>query len=548
MVHVILVLLIPIYKTCLVKKSTQICVLFLVLLVCACARKGRPEGGPKDEDAPIMVIANPPYETINFDKNVIKIYFDEYIVLKDLTKQLVVSPPLKNPLVITPQGTPSKHITIKIIDTLKQNTTYTFNFGNAIQDNNEGNKLESFKYVFSTGGTIDSLKISGKTSAAYKKEADKNISVLLYKADSTFNDSLVFKSKPEYVSNTLDSTNFNFTHIKEGRYFLIGLKEPSNDYLFNPKTDEIGFLTDTIVLPRDSVIDKELRLFKETLDFDMKRPKELAKGKIQFGFQGGKENMGVKLLSAVPDDFKSFEKFEERKDTLIYWHTPVELDSLNFMVIKEDFIDTVTVRLNKKKIDSLQVSSNVNRVLNLKDTLFLETNNPIVGIDSSKVSLVDKDTLKVAYKLKKINDTKLGVLFDIKPKNDYKLTILPGAIEDLFLTKNDSLNYQFNTRDIEDYGTIVLDIQNKVNEPLIIELLEKDKVITRRFINTSQKLVFDFLEPKEYSIRAIVDSNDNKKWDTGNFLRRIQPEKVVYFPQEFKLRANWIQNEIFSIE
>ena len=120
----------------------------ITLFLYDCARKGRPTGGPKDETAPILVTANPPNATTNFNKKEIKIYFDEYIVLKDLNKQLVVSPPMKNPPLISPQGTPSKYIKIKILDTLRKNTTYTFNFGSAVQDNNENNKLESLSMFF----------------------------------------------------------------------------------------------------------------------------------------------------------------------------------------------------------------------------------------------------------------------------------------------------------------------------------------------------------------------------------------------------------------
>jgi hypothetical protein len=119
----------------------------LLIFITNCARTGRPEGGPKDEKAPLFVTSIPPYETVKFNKKEIKINFNEYIVLKDLNSQLVVSPPMKNPPLISPQGSPSEYIKIEILDTLQPNTTYIFNFGNAVQDNNEGNKLENFKYV-----------------------------------------------------------------------------------------------------------------------------------------------------------------------------------------------------------------------------------------------------------------------------------------------------------------------------------------------------------------------------------------------------------------
>ncbi len=535
------------------EKIIKVCICFLGISLIGCARMGTPEGGPKDEDAPIMMTAKPPYETLNFDKKNIRIYFDEYIVLKDLTKQLVVSPPMKNPALISPQGTPSKYINIEIIDTLKKNTTYTFNFGQAVQDNNEGNKLEGFKYVFSTGNDIDSLKIKGNTKHASKRDPEKSVGVLLYKLDSTFNDSIVYKRKPDYVTSTLDTTVFNFTHIKEGKYLMLALKEANPDYLFNAKTDLIGFVSDTIVLPRDTIVEKDIRLFKEAQPFQFKRGKEVSKGKIQFGFLGGiKKEVKVNLLSKVPEDFKTFYQFEKDKDTLLLWHAPIKRDSLNFLVTYREQKDTVTVRLRKKKIDSLSITSSVNDVLHLKDTLFLTTNNPVMKIDTTKVNLVDVDTLDVKYKLKKIDINKLALVFDKKPRSAYSLTVYPEAITDLFEYKNDTLAYQFSTRDIEDYGSIVLDVNNPNNKHVILELLTKEgknyEVFKRRYIQTSKKVTFDLLEPKEYLIRAVIDENKNNKWDTGNYLKRLQPEKIIYFDKKFMLRANWIQNEQFKVE
>jgi hypothetical protein len=159
----------------------------LLIFVTNCARTGRPEGGPKDEDAPLFITAKPPYESVNFNKKEIKIDFNEYITLKNLNTELVVSPPMKNPPLISPQGAPSEFIKIEIIDTLKLNTTYTFNFGNAVEDHNEGNKLENFKYIFSTGTYIDSLTTSGNIKDAKLFETPKNINVLLYRIDSSFN-------------------------------------------------------------------------------------------------------------------------------------------------------------------------------------------------------------------------------------------------------------------------------------------------------------------------------------------------------------------------
>ena len=167
----------------------KILILLIVVFTFAnCAKRGRPTGGEKDVIAPILISASPNQESIQFDAKKIKISFDEYVKLKDINKQLIVSPPLKSALDITPVGTASKIITIKLIDSLRKNTTYTINFGNSVVDNNEGNPLKSFKYVFSTGEYIDSLKIHGNIKSAFNRSPDTFISTFLYHKDENFND------------------------------------------------------------------------------------------------------------------------------------------------------------------------------------------------------------------------------------------------------------------------------------------------------------------------------------------------------------------------
>jgi uncharacterized protein (DUF2141 family) len=526
----------------------------LLIFVTNCARTGRPEGGPKDEDAPLFITAKPPYESVNFNKKEIKIDFNEYITLKNLNTELVVSPPMKNPPLISPQGAPSEFIKIEIIDTLKLNTTYTFNFGNAVEDHNEGNKLENFKYIFSTGTYIDSLTTSGNIKDAKLFETPKNINVLLYRIDSSFNDSIVYKKKPDYITNTLDTINFKFTNLRKGRYLMLALQESLNDYIFNPKTDKIGFLTDTIQLPKDSIITKPIILFKEEQPYQFKRGKEITKGKIEFGFEGAGKNMQIKILSKVPDDFKSVSKFEVDKDTLNFWFTPFEADSLNFVIANNKFSDTLTVKLRKKKLDSLVMKSSTKSILHFRDTFFLTSNNPIVKIDTSKVSFFNKDTIAINYNtIPSKKENKVGFIFDKKPKEKYLFTALPGAFNDVFSVKNDTLKYSFSTKEIDDYGRITLKVNNVNSKNLIIELLsgkKQDKVIERQFTATSKGIVFDLLQPKKYTIRVIIDENKNNKWDTGNYLIKQLPEIILYHKQinNAELRANYFLEESFIIE
>jgi uncharacterized protein (DUF2141 family) len=534
--------------------SRFLCLSVFFVFITNCARTGRPEGGPKDEEAPLFITAYPPYESVKFDKKEIKIDFNEYIILKDLNKQLVVSPPMSSLPLISPQGSPSEFIKIKILDTLKQNTTYIFNFGKAVQDNNEGNKLENFKYVFSTGTYIDSLTTSGSIKDARLIETPKNINVLLYRIDSSFNDSIVYKKKPDYITNTLDTTNFKLTNLRKGKYLMLALQEPVNDYIFNSKTDKIGFITDIIQLPKDSIITKPIILFKEEQPYLFKRGKEVTKGKIEFGFEGDAKNMEIKILSKVPDDFKSVSKFEVDKDTLNFWFTPFEADSLNFLVTNKEFSDTLTVKLRKKKLDSLVMESSTKSIIHFRDTFFLTSNTPIIKIDTSKISLFDKDTVAVNYStLLSKKENKIGFIFDKKPKEKYLFTALPDAFNDIFSIKNDTLKYNFNTKEIDDYGRITLTVANTISKNLIIELLsgkKQDEVIDRQFITTSKAIVFDLLEPKKYTIRVIIDENKNNKWDTGNYLKKQLAETILYHKEinNADLRANYFLEERFIVK
>ncbi len=157
---------------------------FFLLLLTQCAIRGIPDGGPKDESPPVLINAIPEENSINFDEKRIRLFFNEYIKLDDFRKQLVVSPPIdKNLYTISPQSGASKYIQIDINDVLPKNTTYVFNFGQSVVDNNEGNILPFFKYVFSTGNYIDSLKISGNIKSAFKRNPDEFISTLLYRGE-----------------------------------------------------------------------------------------------------------------------------------------------------------------------------------------------------------------------------------------------------------------------------------------------------------------------------------------------------------------------------
>jgi uncharacterized protein (DUF2141 family) len=528
--------------------------LFLVFMALAlhqCAKRGSPSGGPKDTEPPVLIKAEPENLSINFKTTKIRLYFDEYIKLQDVQNQLIVSPPFQYPPDISPQGGASKYVEVVIKDTLRENTTYTLNFGQSIVDNNENNPSSYLTYVFSTGDYIDSLALLGVVKDAYNKETEEFISVMLYEIDTAYTDSVISKKPPYYITNTQDSTTiFRLQNLKAGKYRLLAIKDEAKNNLYDAVTDKIGFVEDTISLPTDSIY--LLNLFREAPKYAPSPPKFAAANKIIFGYKGSDEKLQINPISIIPDSITSFISKEPGKDTLNYWFTPFEVDSLLFEVVNERIQkrDTFTVKTRKLPADSLVLIPSTQSSIGFLDTMALGANIPIRQIDTSRVSIMNKDSISLPLNIRL--DTlvnRMEFYFKKEPNDTYALSILPGALTDLFGATNDTLLYRIRTKNYEDYGNLRIRLQGAVSYPIILQLTEPKGKVVRSILSEKDMLYeFTLLEPKKYLLRLIFDANANQRWDTGNFLEKIQPEKIVYFPQEIEVRANWELEQVFSIE
>jgi len=526
--------------------------IFVIVLVSyQCAQRGTPTGGPKDITPPELTRAEPPNLTTNFTGQKIRLYFDELVKLKDIQKQLIISPPLKNTPVLSPMGSANKYVEIIIKDTLEPNTTYTFNFGQGIVDNNEENPKSFFTYVFSTGDYIDSLELAGVVKDAFNKKADDFISVMLYKIDSSYNDSTVYKRPPNYITNTLDSAViFKLKNLKEGKYALFGIKDASGNNIFDQKTDKIGFVEDTISLPTDSIY--LLNLFKEIQDYSVAVPSMEASNRISFGYYGKGDDIKIETLSEIPDTVKTYVLKDREKDTLNFWFTPYEMDSLLFTITNENLKiqDTFKVKNRKIEFDSLKISMSQNGNIEMDKPINLLSNTPLVSYDSTKIKLMDKDSVEVTYNLKL--DTLKNLLnfdFKIDPEQNYRMELVPGAVTDFFETTNDSVAYSFRTKSLADYGNLTLNLNgNNIVYPIIVQLTNEKGDLQREIYSTeSQAYIFDNLNPGKYQARVIFDMNENGEWDTGSFLDKRQPEKISYYSTLIELRANWEKIETFNL-
>jgi len=526
---------------------------FLVAVVLAalqCARRGTPTGGPKDTTPPVLIKAEPENLTTEFKAKKIRLYFDEYIKLEDVQNQLIVSPPLKYNPEVSPQGGASKYVEITLKDTLLENTTYTLNFGQSIVDNNEGNPNSFLTYVFSTGTYIDSLTVSGVVKDAFNKKADEFISVMLYEIDTAYTDSTTYNKPPNYITNTLDSTIiFQLKHLKAGKYAIIAIKDESKNNVFDQNTDKIGFIEDTVYLPTDTVF--LLNLFKEIPNYSLKTPNYAAANKIIFGYSGGDVKLDIEALTEIPDSINTLVAKDPEKDTLNYWFTPFEIDSIIFKVTNENLkkIDTFTVKTRKLAADSLMLTPSHRNSINFADEFYLTSSIPIAAMDTTRITIFNKDTLAVNFKAE-LDTTKNRMFMNFEKEADetYYLNLLPNFITDFFGETNDTINYRLSTGGYADFGNLRLNLAGEITYPIIVQLTdEKEKLYREIYLSDAKALDFNTVEPGNYLIRIIFDSNSNGIWDTGNYLKKIQPERVIYYPGVIEMRANWEKIETFTV-
>ena len=533
------------------KNGVLLVALSVFLLLVGCAKKGTITGGEKDSIPPEFIRATPPNFSTNFDKKEIRIYFDEYIKLEDPQQQIVISPPMDPKPTITPLGGANKFVKIKFLDTLLENTTYSISFGESIVDNNEGNPLPFFKYVFSTGDFLDSLKIKGSIKDAIARTPDPYTTIALYKIDESYTDSIIYNTVPRYVSSTLDSTAFVMENLKVGKYRLIALKDAATNYTYQQKQDKIGFYSDTIVIPRDTAKVFSINLFKETPAFKFLKPKQSSKNSLVFPYEGDIDSTRINIVSSTPDEFEYRTIRDLKTDTIHYWFRPYfEADSLQFAVkASAAYNDTLTTRFKDQYKDSLIVSPTSPAILTPNESFQLVANIPISKIEDSLIMFM-RDSLPVSFttQIDTLYNT-VDFKFDQQEDQGYTINVLPNAIEDFMGNVNDSLSFTFSTKKITDYGKIFLDLENVSSFPVIIQLTnDKDEIVSEKSIDELGTVTFEYLEAGKYNIRVVLDQNANNRWDTGNFLKGLQPETIIYFPKTIDVRANWELRQTFILD
>ncbi|MCG3165711.1 MAG: hypothetical protein POELPBGB_01486 [Bacteroidia bacterium] len=571
-----------------VNKTNSGLIVLTLLLINGCANIVTPTGGDKDTAPPKVLELIPPNQSLNFNSKSFIISFDEFVQLNDISTQLIVSPPLKAQPEFLVKG---KSVVVKFNEELLPNTTYTMNFGSAIRDINENNPMEGFTYVFSTGTYIDSLSLRGTVKNALSMQNEKDVLVLLYEENT---DSIPYLKTPYYYAKTDGSGNFALNNLKSGQFKVVALKDENSSFLYDDFDKEMIGFVDTLVSPYymekakpqtsdtlkpDSVTiqknepqstDKGVKKVSEKslplFIFKEQKNKQYFKkayseyfGKLVFIFNKKPEKLELNTLNT---SFKKEWNIQEQSvtgDTLTLWLSDVEIDSLKIEIADNGIVlDTVELALKKRsdKVETQITSSKgakksvpfkllleqgkVAAAHNAAKDFYITFNHPVKNYVVENFVLKE-DSIPVKFSLAS-NDPalrKYTINYNWKEEKKYELFIPPSSVTDIFDLKNDSIKINFTTQAKSYFGNVQFTIKAAEADYILQLTDDKSTIVFEKPVKGNEKISVEGLDPQSYLLRLVVDQNNNRKWDTGNYLQHRQAEKIILHPQKVSVRSNW---------
>ncbi len=590
-----------------------ILLLIIIFSFSDCAKMGSVSGGERDTIPPVVIGSKPENYSLNFNRSTVEITFDEFVILKNINQELIISPPLEERIVVKQRG---KTVILELDNELKKNTTYTLNFGRAIEDNHEGNILLNYEFVFSTGSHLDSMAIHGQLLRAFDLMPPKDpVNIMLYGAFDlmppkdpvnimlydTLYDSAFIKERPLYIGKTDKEGFFRINNLKTDTFRIFALSDLNSNFRFDLPNEEIAFLdTSLILLPHFLS-----SIMQDTLHFDSIKNvlpdtlKTLSYKDSAYNIQskGAHERIIVDLFLFMEDHEKQFLKDAERKsrhhiflsfnlpvtdsfsissfkpprndwylleesanrDSFELWIMDtlvIAMDSiflgLNYTV-KDSMLNPVTKidsvhfafrelasksnRRGKEEVEVIDTSlkiSTISKMATLESysNLSFKSEFPFSAFDTTYVRLYSKpDSVEFSQDYEMFRDSlnlrKVFLRADWQENTAYRLEVFPGAFTGIYGYTNDSINVPFKIRDGAYYGNLLLNVTN-VGCQQIVELTKgKNEIVQKKIIKEDGKIEFTFLGPGKYKIKFIDDCNENGKWDTGNYLMKIQPEKAM---------------------
>lgn len=537
------------------KYLIQILSFILIISLYSCAKQSTPMGGPKDEEPPILLSINPNNESTDVRTNIIEIEFNEYIALENPNKQIIITPRIKKEEM---EVTANKNrVTIKLNQDLEDSTTYVFNFQNSIKDITEGNVPPDLRLVFSTGPDIDSLTFSGKVDYMFHQRDPKlkDIYVGLYELNDTTD---VLTAPPYYIGSTDSIGRFTLTNIKAGKYKAYAWHDPNNSLKAEEKQEAYSFIIDTLNI-NENLSGAQFYLNKADLsEFKINRASTIG------------TNYDV-VLSKFPVDIKIGHEalneniFYRRNDkTIRFYHTRLTNDSTAINLNLKDStgisLDTVIyAKFEESDRRKEELELKVGGKKNFLDALIAELtfNKPIKAInydslyiryDTASIIPIEKEWI---YFKDSIDRTVLNIAWTVPDTISKETFILYvgdstfSDVEGIFNKEKVETSFRkLNKESLSDQINIKV---NTDELPIIIQILTKrDEILEERYLEEKNEVTLNHVEPGTYYIRAIVDRNKNRRWDTSNMHQNRYAEPVYYMenegadnPRDVTIRGGW---------
>jgi hypothetical protein len=571
-----------------------ICALTVLLFTGRCANVAQgPGGGPKDTIPPVLLGTVPEYRAVNQKLKQVRVVFNEYVQVKDASKNVTVSPPsLRRPEV----RTRGKGIDVRFNDTLRTNTTYTIDFGESISDLNEGIPFSAFRYVFSTGPVIDSMMLAGKVFDAFTRDPLPKIMVCLYENPS---DTAIYKTMPGVVARTDQWGYFLLQNIKPVAYHLVAFDDKNNNYRYDAGTEILAF-EDSLVTP-DKVVDyekllevieatdtarllarsyqRELYAFKEEVGKQFLKEHTLS-GTRKFTLAFNRPHAEIISFQIAGVDSSDLVRERSRfNDTIIYWNTGAVIpDTLQAEItyMRTDSLDTLSpfntkLKFQKSKKDeeaaaakdkgkekgkgkgkddddgeeeekketltpniSFAAESIIKRGLTIRfEALPTAVNTALIELwrlDEAKKDERTKEAFTWTADSLKLCQFYLHTKW--QTGSQYELLALPGAFTDVYGLTNDSITKKITTDDPDKYSSIRINLTEIDSaQQVIVQLLDvkKTKTLREEIVSGNATLQLDYLKAGTYTLRLIDDVNGNGIWDPGNYLAKQQFEPVEFY-------------------
>lgn len=537
--------------------------LFVIcFLVHSCARVGSPVGGPKDTLAPKFLSSNIDTTRINVKRDIheLRLDFDEYVTLKDINKNLIISPPIKDIKRILPSNIANKFVLIQWADTLQANTTYNFNFGNSIADNNESNILRYFNFAFSTGDKLDDLYISGEVKDAMqiKKKTGTNenkMVVGLYQVKDTMN----YKQKPYYITKVDDDGYYELNYLSPGKYKIVAFEDENGNSVYDPGKEKIGFKKEVIDVEK-SISGLNLSVYPSKKALKYSEMKEVPGG-VLMTFEGHPDAVKVESLSDKLKDIKV--THTPKSDSVRIWFDAVKnnigQETTEKLVFshnigpKKDTVYSVSLFYKYNKKNTMDIfSDNGGSSLAPKSDFKISSNYFIDKIEPSKWRLATKGdslaSLPFTAKISETNPYQIMVQSDFVNGKEYQLTIPKETVSSFYAKNSQSKRFDFTVDKVEQFGSVEFTLSNAPESNYWIQLLDSsDKVVYQKYTK-GNRVKFDILKPNEYVVRILVDNNNDKYWDEADFATETFAEDAYVFYKKALVKALWETREEWDLK